>query len=411
MCLTPYTKPNPHYISGSDRVVRFSNGPAPGHVSRWFPTGSSRLSYLYDCTRQTIDIPCGHCPECIAKRQMYFIQRCEMESLRNHIFFCTLTYDDKHLPRYPLGNNEFVPYADFSHISDMMNRIKLNYPSELASRGPLRYLAVSERGSKKGRPHYHILFFVPMIDGETRFSSTVIRSHICSLLEKLVRRYYAVNIGTRKNPVYEPLFTYHQKFVNGKLYKNFDIHPVEPFNATHDQDVFWYVTKYLFKDSKRENRLKQKLWNVLDHDEFVYTTPSGTTHSEFTHCWNTVKSKVRCSNGLGLNGHYVVSSDGKRELVYDDIIVSRLRAGLYSNGLYPYPVFSLLDGKTFPLASYYRSCPVVVDVDVMTNIVFSWTGTMPERDGEDRDSAYCKGISRHEFVRSKDDLFDYYDIL
>ena len=77
MCLNPITRPN------TNRGL--------GHIG---------LNFLKDCDNQNIYIPCGHCPECVAMRQNQLVQRVENEAKYSYLYFCTLTYDNKHLPRY-----------------------------------------------------------------------------------------------------------------------------------------------------------------------------------------------------------------------------------------------------------------------------------------------------------------------
>ena len=52
-----------------------------------------------DTTHQFMEVPCGHCEQCVAAKQSDFVQRIQAESRYNHLFFATLTYDNEHLPR------------------------------------------------------------------------------------------------------------------------------------------------------------------------------------------------------------------------------------------------------------------------------------------------------------------------
>ena len=83
MCLNPIIRPNPNY--GRRRIG---------------------LMFMKDCENKHIYVPCGHCPDCIAMRQAQIVQRCDAESRENHVFFCTLTYDNKHIPESPLRKDE-----------------------------------------------------------------------------------------------------------------------------------------------------------------------------------------------------------------------------------------------------------------------------------------------------------------
>lgn len=168
-----------------------------------------------DVDKKYILVPCGHCPECIAMKQGQYAQRMEIESKYNHFFFATLTYDNKHLPtlavdipvftqkakdevnkknpnlfdfhaeeflegtkdvqdlgpatdadvdKYLMDNGYIdsyktieIRYADIHHLQLLFKRMRDNNTLGRT----FRYLAVSERGKKNGRPHFHILFLVP----------------------------------------------------------------------------------------------------------------------------------------------------------------------------------------------------------------------------------------------------------
>lgn len=293
-----------------------------------------------DVDKKYILVPCGHCPECIAMKQGQYAQRMEIESKYNHFFFATLTYDNKHLPtlavdipvftqkakdevgkkdptlfdfdaeeflkgtkdiqdlgpatdadvdKYLMDNGYIdsyktieIRYADIHHLQLLFKRMRDN--NTLGR--PFRYLAVSERGKKNGRPHFHILFLVPKQEDDNYNTCIDLQEKLKSMLLE----YWAVNVGTRKHPVYERLFTYRQRWYNGKLYRNFDCHYVNPATGTDGTNsVVYYVTKYIFKDSDKERRLQQLLNMNLPTEEYI-------------DIWNFVKSRMISSKGIGLDG-------------------------------------------------------------------------------------------------------------
>ena len=75
MCINPIRIPNPN------RGLK--------HVG---------LMFMKDTENQFLEVPCGHCPDCVAAKQSAMVQRVQNEARYNHVFFCTLTYDNKHLP-------------------------------------------------------------------------------------------------------------------------------------------------------------------------------------------------------------------------------------------------------------------------------------------------------------------------
>ena len=118
---------------------------------------SGLISALADTSSMYINVPCGHCSECVAVRQMGIIQRVQMEELTNHIFFCTLTYSNEAMPVISTSTGYDIRYADISDVQKMIKRLRKHN----AFGRSFRYFCVSELGSVRGRPHFHLLFFIP----------------------------------------------------------------------------------------------------------------------------------------------------------------------------------------------------------------------------------------------------------
>lgn len=355
MCINPTYKKNPYY-------------------------GSTNFNHAlaHNVEDEYIACPCGHCPDCRAVKQSNMIQRVQTEAKFKHIFFATLTYDNKHLPvleievpkrtaakkgktpsnkaadlllfdaagnevseqtilqrlaktyvdtepdcsdvlkpcysgiRYELqcdasGRERMVkilppsvddlllveeeteiiriPYADIHHLQLMFKRMRDN--NTLGR--PFTYLAVSERGKERARPHFHLLFFVPKFPGDDYNTCITLEQ----ALKDMLLRFWSTNVGTRKNPVYERNFTYRQRWIGRRLYRNFDCHYVNP-NLTQEgvSDVGFYVTKYIFKDSPKEQSLQQMLSCRLEDASY------------FSSVWDIVKSRYVASKGLGLDGSF-----------------------------------------------------------------------------------------------------------
>lgn len=314
---------------------------------------SKGLNYLHDCESATMKVPCHHCPSCIATQQMYILQRFQMEALDNYIFFCTLTYDNEHLPFIDV-NGYSIDFAYFKHFTDMIKRIRKN---NLFTR-PFSYFAVSEFGSERGRPHYHSLFFLPKYDTDT-FSTPY---NLESLLYDVVFSQWAVNVGSARVPVYEPLFTFSAKVKNGRLYKNFDLHYVKPLEGFVNQEsVCFYVMKYLLKDSKRASALQSALRLNLDPEEYY-------------NVWNLVKPHSQFSKHFG----YGYNTDFTDEP--SDSVLKHIKSGIRSTPSgYGSPLFcSPLDGKTFPLSPYYQRNPKF----------YSFSDALPIILNADRDAFY-----------------------
>lgn len=104
------------------------------------------LNFLHDTTHKFLPVPCGHCRTCIALRQSYFIQRCQMECLDNDMWFFTITYQNSMLPRRVV-NGRSIAYPDFTDVQKMFKRIrKRNFFG-----ASFRYFVVSEYGGEKHR--------------------------------------------------------------------------------------------------------------------------------------------------------------------------------------------------------------------------------------------------------------------
>lgn len=294
-----------------------------------------------DCQSFYINVPCGVCPECVAHRQMQMVQRLQVECLVNHLFFCTLTYNNDMLPKVGTSTGYSIRYADVTDVQKMFKRLR----KRDAFGRPFRYLAVSELGSAKGRPHFHICFLIPKEDGDDLNACLSLQKKMFDEVLFEWRR----NYGTRKNPDYRPLCSYVRKVVHGRLRTNFDLHYVNPsLSSGGEADVAFYVLKYMMKPSNRMIRLQQALRLNLPDDEYE-------------DIWKLVRTRHFESEGFGLgtSDFHKVSS----HCVYHvpDKVLSHLRKGLelskIGNGVDdPQPsFFSPVDGSSHPLAKYYKS--------------------------------------------------------
>lgn len=308
-----------------------------------------------DTTNHYIQVPCGHCRECIASRQNDIIQRCRYESENTYQFFCTLTYNPEHLPHYIIAHDDCpddtildIPYADNEHVKLLMKRLRNNGAFEGR---PFRYLAVSERGTKKGRPHFHILFFVPKYEGDSQFLVDMMEHTMFDM----VLKYWAKNIGTRKHPIYEPLLTYKRIVKYNKVFSNYDFHLVRPRSDKADSAVYFYCTKYMLKYAQSDKRIFKKL------------VDSGFSVEEAkAHMYN-VRSRYVASRcfGLGFDNANLTDLPSSDDTDSSDIkertstlrneIISSVRSLIRESILFERPYIFYYDtiGRSFPLAQYY----------------------------------------------------------
>lgn len=187
---------------------------------------------------QTINVPCGHCVNCLINRQQEWIGRLCMESfVSKSVFFITLTYDDDHLPAFSLTSKRDVVL--------FLKRLRKRFKSKV-----VRYFICSEYGPTTQRPHYHGLLF---------FKENVSNEKIIKILEEVWHSYFTIS----------------------------------PFTANRAR----YSTKYLFKDLSRIHSRKDFgdiLRNIEDGSE------QGGTHEAST-VLKADSGRVRYDYGSGQN--------------------------------------------------------------------------------------------------------------
>lgn len=99
------------------------------------------------------EVACGKCLLCMDKKAKEWSTRasCETQTCVYKPIFITLTYDDAFLPKDGVNKK---------HLQNFIKRFRENWVRMYdTNRLDLRYFAVSEYGTKYGRPHYHLLFW------------------------------------------------------------------------------------------------------------------------------------------------------------------------------------------------------------------------------------------------------------
>lgn len=293
---------------------------------------------MKDTTSKYINVPCGVCPECIAVRQMNWVQRIQCESMTNHLFFVTLTYNSDCLPLCSTSTGYDIRYADVSDVQKMFKRLR--YKKVLPR--PFRYFGVSELGKSRGRPHFHFIILLP----KEKTDSFADCLQLESVLFRAILHEWRRNYGSDKKPDYRPLCTYVRKMIRGKIRTNYDCHYVNPvLSSGQEADVAFYVLKYMMKPSDRARRLQQALALNLDEDEYESV-------------WKVVRPRHFESEAFGL-GQAVLDYNNKW-VIHPDILSYLQRCVQMSKKVYPFPrFFSPVTGKPFPLARYYLKFPEI----------------------------------------------------
>lgn len=121
-------------------------GVTPENIDEYYvisPDGEMYPMYL--------QVPCGKCLLCRdkKKREWSFRAVCENVYSTSQPLFITMTYNNKHLPKYGVFKEEVQCFMKRLRIKLDRNKIKHN----------IRYFAVGEYGSKSGRPHYHMILW------------------------------------------------------------------------------------------------------------------------------------------------------------------------------------------------------------------------------------------------------------
>lgn len=290
-----------------------------------------------DCESGSIYVPCGHCKACIANRQMQVVQRIQMEEKYNHLFMCTITYNEEMLPHIETSTGYKIAYADVKDIQLMIKRLRNNN----AFGRPFRFYAVTELGSKGGRPHAHIIFIVPKESGDNWMTIGNLEQTMYSAVWNEWRRRTG---GSKRKPEYKACSTYIVRWVYGKRKCTYDLHYIDGKMTDEGiADAAFYVIKYMMKPSKREERVQQALKMNLPPEEYETI-------------WRKIRSRHFESENFGQLYNENRRKKGQIKTLKQETI-SWLRDGIEqgktTNKKYPV-YYNTHNGKQFPLARYYR---------------------------------------------------------
>ena len=281
----------------------------------------SSSSSRFKPTTQYIPVPCGWCPDCVRKKQIYLVQRTQGEVIAgNDLFFFTLTYQNKYIPSFEFEGSRFY-YVKHSDVRHMFNRIRVNklLPFDF------KYMVVTEYGGKRFRPHLHgIISVKPLHPRETKAEKIARGMLIHDVLLSEWRR----NVGSKRKPIWQPLCRY---IVAPNGSRTFDCHYVEP-NASSNgpQDVAFYVTKYCLKPDPRLRKI-QSLFKL------------NMEYSDYRYFWNLVSPHIWFSKEFGSPYHPAVKAH----------LLKGVKQSIADHNIYPYWINSD-SGKMFPLSPYFQ---------------------------------------------------------
>lgn len=365
---------SPILVNNTNRWSRF--------VAEHFHTDFLYNVYFKDTTSHKIPVPCGKCPDCVRLRQSYFVQRCICESFDNDLYFCTLTYSNKQLPNMNI-NGYKISYADISHVQKMLKRIRKDY-----NLPHFRYMLVSEFGSSRHRPHFHLLLSFPKFTKSlAEIQGFALRLHDIFLKE------WRVNKGSRRVPIYEPLCDYRIT----RKGRNFDLHYVNPSLSDGSVcNVAYYVSKYMLKSNPYVDALKSALfYNLPDYDTFKEV-------------WKKVRPRFLLSKGFGNP-----KSPKVEKHIRDSIQFS-------IDTHTPYPVFvNPISSTSSPLCPYYRNKFMTIEdfwnfhylqsPDIIDNVIPTTSVTHEEYTRNVQSFDKIRGIVDSKDTYFNDEEFDYLD--
>lgn len=114
-------------------------------VSAWRTSGGDVVFSERGDVVASLFLPCGRCVGCRLERSRQWAVRIMHEAQMYDVSsFVTLTYDDKHLPKY--GS---LRYHDFQLFMKTLRK----------HRGRTRFFVAGEYGGQLGRPHFHCALF------------------------------------------------------------------------------------------------------------------------------------------------------------------------------------------------------------------------------------------------------------
>lgn len=338
MCTNPISIPNPDF-QGQGLSIRYKKKCIDAEGEQYTVSAykqirprSDEISKITDSAFSRKLVPCGTCEQCLAKRQLQWVQRCLEASRNHHVLFCTNTYSDEMIPRLQVGNRllTYVRWDDFDESLIRSARDHYVFGREF------KYLACSEYGDKRHRAHIHYLLFIPIRPDDPK---TYI-FQLADIWTKHMFRFWSRNTSTsRKNPVRIPCSAFIRRYYRNSWHSTYDVQPVvasafqrrlfadAPNYKDDELNVSFYVTKYVLKFDPYVKKLQQWLRQNLDDNEYHKT-------------WLKLKPQVHTSKNFGVSdetAQYISTS-------LDEVL---------NYGVHTLPMYVLPDGRVTPLSRYY----------------------------------------------------------
>lgn len=303
-------------------------------------------------------VPCGHCSQCVKLAEMELVQRVQMEAIGKDVYMMTTTYNNEHLPILVTSKDYEYRYARYEDMAFMIERLRENNVFEGRK---FKWLLVSERGSKRARPHFHVLFLFNSEDiGKTLADKYQFEQDfkwkLLNYWERPNYHYFEDDKGKVKKRIigYEPLCTYVESYKYGKKRSTYDFRYINP-NPKGITCAVFYVLKYMLKNESHEEKIRQALWLNYGHPEIK-------DYEEAKKYWDTIRSRREYSLGFGLGVNY--DKLGKNRKITEENTSEEINNYLRRcvndskrEKLEFAHYFSPEELSTFPLANYYKKFP------------------------------------------------------
>lgn len=105
-----------------------------------------------------MEVPCGKCPNCRARKITQWVQRLTDELKCNDFaYFVTLTYSDANLRYIRAPDGSFVQSLNREDYTQYLHKVKYLCDKTLVG---FRYFGCGEYGKTTSRPHYHFVIFL-----------------------------------------------------------------------------------------------------------------------------------------------------------------------------------------------------------------------------------------------------------
>lgn len=107
-------------------------------------------------TQENHSVPCGKCPQCLARRiSGWSFRLMQEERYSESAYFITLTYDSDHVP---ITNRGYMGLQK-RDVQLFFKKLRKAHTKNGTHDKPIKYYVAGEYGGKSFRPHYHIIIF------------------------------------------------------------------------------------------------------------------------------------------------------------------------------------------------------------------------------------------------------------